>query len=392
MPIYPAAMSTVAQPLMPPGRWHPARVTAAVLCFVALVLMISSSFLPLFSGELDAGFDSIEVTVTPWSMEVGEALSGPGVNNVPRVGYPMVFSAVVLACAAAACWYAATPGARPVAGRTAGIVTSVSAAFLIGTAWTTALLVSNGVDGVLLLGGFGGVDADASYLTGYWFLLTSCLLAVAAAVLSLLPTRQPVWHQPTMPPPVNPFVATPPFGIALPVEPAPPHHALRIDPLTGQPLGHGIPGPFGGPPAMQPFQQPLAGPLTARPPSREAASPPAGLPAVQPFQAPAPVDPSTGQSFAPHTTVDPLTGQPLPAGSAVPMSPPTGIPAPAEPTPFTTEPVGPVSAGSAVNGMPTTPVAEPAPIVLPDAPPLPETPPGPAVPATEDPLADPPRS
>ncbi|HEX6353945.1 hypothetical protein [Actinophytocola sp.] len=411
MPIYPAAMTTVAQPLMPPGHWHPARVTAAVLCFVGLVLVISSSFLPLYSGELDAGFDRIEVTITPWAAELEEQVAD-GLGDVPRVGYPMVFSAVFLACAAAACWYAASPAARAAAGRVAGLVTSVGTAFLIGTAWTTALLVSNGVDVVLLLGVLNeDLDTNASYLAGYWLLLTACLLAFAASVLSLLPTRQPAaaWQPPVA---VNPFMATPPFGIALPVQAPLTGQPTLLDPLTGQPVGQ---GPFVG--QSSPQAPPGAvDPLTGQPLGPEAAaSPPGGVPVVYPLpQAPASAYPLAGQQLQPQAPVDPLTGQPRPLDSpiggpqveqpvqvpvavdpltgqplspsqVIPVSPPTGIPA-SPPVPFTADPV------VLANGTPPPAVAEPAPIVLPDAPPLPERLPGPAIPATEDPLAEPPRA
>lgn len=293
---------------------------------------------------------------------------------MPKVGYPLVFGAVALACAAAACWYAATPAASRTAGRAAGMLTAITGAFLIGTVWTTAVLVTNGVDSFLLLGTLGdGLETDASYLAGYWLLLTATLLGFAAAVLSLLPTRQPAWHPPA---PVNPFAATPPYGIAIPAEavqvsPVPnpaidpltgrpmtvdlTPRPLTVDPLTGQPLG-----PV-SPPAGVPAP-PSIGPSTGQQPAHGPVSPPAGVPVV---------DPRTNGAVSPYLPVagpvDPVTGQPV----AVP---------------FTPEPVLPV------NG--TTPepsAAEPPPIVLPDALP-PAAPPGPAIPASEDPLAEPPKN
>jgi len=267
---------------------------------------VASSFLPLGEGELGFGPESIEVTFTPWSGEFsGDFADELPPGDVPQVGYPIVFAAVALACAAAACWYAATPTASPVSRRVAGVTTAVSVAFLIGTVWTTAVVVSNGVDSFILYGTFGqGLDSEASYLVGYWLLLTASFLGAVAGVLSLLPVRQAVWMPPL---PVNPYVPTPPYGIAVPPQ--------------------------------------------------------------QPVSFPGQVDPLAGQHL-----VDPLTGQPL---GQSPVSPPAG-----QPVPFTPEPVG------QVNGMP----AEPPPIVVSDAPPLPETPPGPAIPATEDPLAEPPSS
>jgi hypothetical protein len=357
MPTYPAAMSALPQPIMVPTRWHPARVTAAVLCFVALVLVVASTFLPLYSGELSFGSsdgfgssETLKVTFTPWGADYSQAEMNSSPDNVPRIGYPLVFGSVVIACAAAACWYAATPAAGRTAGRAAGVLTAVSGAFLIGTVWTTALLVSNGVDSFLLLGGLGnGLETDASYLAGYWLLLTATLLGFAAAVLALLPARQPAWLPP---PPVNPFVATPPFGFAIPT-------GVRA----------------AGPPA--PFAPPI----------------PAGHAAPQTAH-PLAVDPLTGQLLA----VDPLTGQPLAQG---PASPPVGMPAAvgspagrplAYPIPFTPEAVPPVNGTAPEPPVTPEPQAAAEPITIPDAPPLPETPPGPAIPASEDPLAEPPKA
>lgn len=381
MPMYPPAMTALA-PTTIPVRWQPAKVTAAVLCFVSLVMVVVSSFLPLYSGELTFDFgeafdssESIEITFSPWSAEYSRADLNDAPGDIPAVGYPLVFGAVILSCAVFACWYAATPGAGRTASRAAGVVTAVSGAFLIGTVWTIAMLVNNGVDTILLLGTLGnGVETDANYLVGYWLLLTAVLLVFAAAVLSLLPVRQPVWQPP---PPVNPFAPTPPYGIVLPtvytdsvtgqpmpVQPAPhampglvPTPVAAVDPLTGQPLAA---DPLTGQP-MPPMPLGAVDPLTGQP------SPPSGLPA------------------GPAMAVDPLTGLPITHG---PVSPPAGVPAPVHAVPFTPEPVG------LTNGTPPaqSQVVEPPPIVLPDAPPLPATPPGPAIPSTEDPLAEPPRS
>jgi hypothetical protein len=361
MAMYPAAM-TALQPATVAVRWQPAKVTAAVLCFVSLVLVVVSSFLPLYSGELTFDFgesfddsDAIEITVTPWSAEYSQEELNDAPGDIPMVGYPLVFGAVFIACAAFACWYAATPAAGRTADRAAGVVTAVSSAFLVGTVWTTAMLVTNGVDNILLLGTLGnGVDSEATYLVGYWLLLTAVLLTLAAAVMSLRPNREPAWQPP---PPVNPFAPTPPYGIALP-----------LDVQTGQ--GVYVDSVIGQPP---PFPQ--AGQAM-----------PAGAPV--PVTA---VDPLTGQPLAPPMTVDPLTGEPI-----TPLSPPTGVPASAQPVPFTPEPVGLTNgtppAHPLASSLASSPDLEPPPIVIPDAPPPPETPPGPAIPASEDPLAEPPRT
>jgi hypothetical protein len=361
---YPAAMSALPQPFMVPTRWHPLRVTAAILTFVALVLVVVSTFLPLYEGEMsfgspDSGIPSetLKVTFTPWSAEYSQTELAGGPGDVPQLGYPLVFAAVALACAAAACWYAATPAASRTAGRAAGVLTSITGAFLIGTVWTTALLVTNGVDSFLLLDSLGdGIETDASYLAGYWLLLAATLIGFAAAVLSMLPTRQPVWQPPA---PVNPYVPTPSYGLAIPAEPV--VHTLPPEPVKGmQPVVHALPPePVEG---MPPSGQPLSvDPLTGQPlsPGR----PPGGVPGL---------DPVLGQPPA-H---GPVSAQPDPlTNGAGPYA-----------VPFTTEPVLPAN-GTA----PEPQSAEPPPIVLPDAPP-PEPPPGPAIPASEDPLAEPPKN
>jgi hypothetical protein len=359
LPIYPAAMSALALPTTGPARWHAPRVTAAVLCFVTVVLVVASSFLPLYAGELDfGGFQEIDVTVTAWGADVETDMSlDPG--DVPTVGYPLVFAAIALACAAAACWFAAAPGASPGTARSAGMTTAISGAFLIGTVWTTALMAVNGVDSVLILGTLGaGIETESSYLAGFWLLLIAAVLVLVAAVLSLLPARQPTWQPP--PPPVSPYTETPPYGIALPSE-VPPAQA----PLPGQ--VNLLPPPENVV-AGQPEQVNLVDPLTGEPLHQDPASPPGGVPVGQPLP------PSPG-GF-----VDPLTGRPPLQAWSSPLSPPAGLPTPVAPTvqPFTADPVN----GTSV---------EPPPIVLPDPPPPPETPPGPAIPPTEDPLAEPPR-
>jgi hypothetical protein len=378
MPMYPAAM-TALRPMTVPTRWKPVRVAAAVLCFAALVLVIASAFLPLYSGELHidsdfSGVNRIEVTYTPWSVEVSPRRGGSGTIQVPEVGYPLVFAAVILAGAACACWYAATPAAGRAAGRASASLMTAGVAFLVGTAWTIAVVASSGVEYFDSLGAMGlGVETSGAYLAGYWLLLVAALLGFAAAVLSLLPAREPAWQPP--PPPVNPYLSTPPFGMAppwpvprdrpvvhaLPPEPVPGVTmavGATVDPLTGQPLVHGP----GSPPAG-------TGPLTGH------TSPPAGLPA----RAPATVDPLTGHPIPPAHTVDPLTGQPM---------------TPATPAPLAA-PAGPVNGHSGPDGQPPSagqshPAAEPPPIVVPDPPPIPEKPPGPAIPSSEDPLAEPP--
>lgn len=264
-PVYPAAMTTLAETTTGPARWHPTKVTAALLSFCAVVLVLVGSFLPLYSGEFSLGSDDIEVTVSPWSADV------PGTTapfDVPTTGYPLVFAAIVLACAAALCWYAATPAAGPGVGRVSAVTTAVGSAFLVGTVWTTAMMVVNGADTLLLIGSLSpGLETEVSYLVGYWLLLVAALLSLGAAVLALIPVRTPTWAQ------INPDVATPPYGIALPVPPAQQMSqapgTLQVDPLTGHPLP---PSPPRGVPAAYPAQPPAE--PSPEPPPRPAAETP----------------------------------------------------------------------------------------------------------------------
>lgn len=366
LPGYPAAMSTLAQTTTGPARWHATRVTAALLSFCAVVLVIVGSFLPLYSGTLSFGGDDIEVTITPWSADV-QGPTGPG--DVPTIGYPLVFAAIVLACAAAISWYAATPAATPGVGRVAGLTTAIGGAFLIGTVWTTSLMVMNGVDGVLLLGTVTpGLETEATYLVGYWLLLVAAVLGLGAAVLALIPVRQLTWAQ------ANPDVSTPPYGIAPVVLPAKPPGAFQVDPLTGHPF----PGPPTGYPQPYAPQPPgwlpaPAQPAAAQPPVNQqsamqslaaqepvaGALPGVGAPAPGPTAAPRSADalssaapsPAAGAPSAVGTSVQPPAAEPQraePAAAEV-----------AQPQPFAEAPSPAVGVQSAAGASVPRPVVEP---------------------------------
>jgi hypothetical protein len=384
-PVYPAAMSTLAETTTGPARWHATRVTAALLSFCAVVLVIVGSFLPLYSGTLSFGGDDMEVTISPWSADV-QGPTEPG--DVPTVGYPLVFAAIVLACAAAISWYAATPAATQGVGRVAGLTTAIGGAFLIGTVWTTSLMVTNGVDSVLLLGTvLPGVETEATYLVGYWLLLVAALLGLGAAVLALIPVRQPTWAQ------ANPDVSTPPYGIAPVALPAQPPGLFQVDPLTGHPLPSpptGYPQPYAPQPpgwqpspAQQPFQPPanqqsamqsLAAQEPVVPPQTADALPAGGVPrpAVEPQSAePAAANVAQQQSFA--EVPPPAAGAPSAAGASVPRSAVEPQPGEAPPPPGPSPAAGVPPTG---ESMPH-PVAEPQSTeALPAAapPPAPEAP------------------
>lgn len=331
MPLYPRPMSTLTDTTLGPPRWQRQRLTAATLCFLAALLTIVGSFLPLLAGIMTAGNETVDIEVTAWSADLyGISPIGGGTPDVPANGYPMVFAGIVLVGAALVCWFAAHPGAAAGAHRAAGLTTAIGGAFLAGTAWTVAVQMQQSLDSLADLNDLGpgdfGIATDVAFGVGFWFMVIGTLMAVTATVLALLPARQALWPV-GPPPPVDPNMATPPFGFVLPTQPPPvQHQELSVDPLTGQPLH---------------------------------------------------VDPFTGQPVGPYS---PPAGTPLP-------SPPAGVPVPEphyEPRPHPVQAPEPVPHGQ--NG---TTAAEVPDIVLPAPPPPPVTPPGPAIPLTDDPLAEP---
>lgn len=306
-PVYPAAMSTLAHTTTGPARWHPTRVTAALLSFCAVLLVIIGSFLPLYSGTLSFGPDEIEVTISPWSADV----SGPTEpGDVPTIGYPLVFAAIVLACAAALCWYAATPAAGEGVGRVATMTTAIGGAFLIGTVWTSSLMVTNGVDSLILFGTVTpGLESEATYLVGYWLLLVAALLSLGAAVLALIPVHQATWAQ------ANPDVSTPPYGMSMVVphippmaqQPYPAPGVVQVDPLTGHPLASSPPS---GVPVAYPQHQP---------PQEHQPTPPGAVSAQSLFAQPqVPQPPAAEPPAAPQPAAD--------APPAAEATPPTAQP------------------------------------------------------------------
>ncbi len=334
LPLYPRPMSTLTDTTLGPARWQPLRLAAATLGFLAGLLSIVGSFLPLITSTLTGGSVTVDLEVTGWGGDaIGVTALAEIDTSIPANGYPMVFAGIILIGAAFVCWFAAHPGAAAGAHRVAGLTTAIGGAFLAGTAWTVSVQIQASLDRLDALslpsGPDFGITAEGSFGVGFWLMIVGTLMAAVAAVLALLPVSQARW--PVGPPqPVDPNMTTPPFGIALPTQPPPvAPQELSVDPLTGEPL-HGTP-PHGAP---------------------SYGTPPHGIP--------------------PH--VDPLTGQPYspPAGMPVP-SPPTGIPTPTPPP----------------HGENGTAAAEVPDIVLPAPPPSPTTPPGPAIPLTDDPLAEP---
>ncbi len=207
------------------------RRVAAALAAAASVSTVVGSALPLFRASLDADDSTMDVTVTPWTIEV---VNGYTFGGAPENGYPLVFVAVLLAFAAFWCRAAGRPGARQRTVRVAQVATTAGGAFLACAAWMVLLQVRywdasfspQEIDVGIQVGG------ETSYLAGLWVLVAAGLLGVAAAVFVWLPGT-PV--APVVAPEVDPDALTPPFGIALPLPPEEP--VDEVDPLTGLPVG-----------------------------------------------------------------------------------------------------------------------------------------------------------
>jgi hypothetical protein len=396
MPIYPAAMSALALPTTGPAHRHHTRHAASALSFASAALALIASFLPLYSTSLSIrGFgineDTILATATAWGLEVTGGPTLPDTSVVPMNGYPLVVACFMLIAAAVVTWFATTPGAAPGTHRAASMSVGLGAAFLLGTAWTVALQSIATIESATNLNNSGpGIDVSSSYEVGHWLLLTAALLGVVATVLVLIPVRDRTWAM--VPTVVDPNMATPPYGFALPME-GQPGPQPTVDPLTGLPSQI---DPLTGFAVTQP---PLTGqpavPYTQSPPTGFQATPFAGPPsapaAIQP-----PIDPNTGLPFAGPAS---LPGA-MPAATQPPVDPNTGL---AFAGPSGGMPAVDSSTGLPASGVPATgmadgsPPVDPAtgmpvlgPIVIPDPPPpAPHQPAGPAIPPIEDPLAEP---
>jgi hypothetical protein len=336
MPIYPAAMSTLTQPTTGPARWHRTRQVASALSFAAAALTFIGSFLPLYSTSLDisglgvGASDPIVITATAWGVDVtgGPGPGFPNTSAVPVNGYPMVVACFMLIAAAVVSWFAASPGSSAATRRAAVTSVGIGAAFLFGTAWTVALQVMAAIDGVAELTESGiGVDLTAAYEAGHWLLLTAALLGAAATVLVLIPVRDRTWS----PTPVDPNMATPPYGFALPVNgpiQAPVGHPSSVDPLTGLPIA-----PVPGQPGM-PYPQ--SGPGAQPPVHLSYPSPPGGVPALTRRVDPPPVAPPGLPDGPP---VDPATGMPVLGPVVIPAPSPAPGPATGPAVPPTEDPL-----------------------------------------------------
>ena len=212
-----------------------ARRVAAVLAAAASVTTIVGSALPLFTATLDGGRSPMELTITPWEIEV---VGGYAAGGVPGNGFPLLFAAALLAFAAFWCRAAGRPGASPRTVRIAGATAVAGGAFLACGAWMVVLQVRYWARtfGPQDIGDGMQVGGETSYLAGLWVLAVAAVLGVATAVFAVLPAKQVA---PVVAQEVDPDAPTPPFGIVLPLPPADEvaEPVEQVDPLTGLPFG-----------------------------------------------------------------------------------------------------------------------------------------------------------
>lgn len=208
-----------------------ARRVAAVLAATASVSTVVGSALPLFTATLDGGQSPMELTITPWTIEI---VGGYALGGAPANGVPLLFAAALLAFAAFWCRSAGRPGAKPRTVRVAGAATVAGGAFLACAVWMVVLQVRywDRTFGPQDVGEGFQVGGETSYLAGLWLLVVAGVLGVGAAVFATLPGT-PVAS--VVVPEVDPDAPTPPFGIVLPLPPDEP--VDEVDPLTGLLIG-----------------------------------------------------------------------------------------------------------------------------------------------------------
>lgn len=177
------------------------RVSTACVLFAALAV-VGSMFVGLYRGSLVINGQSVyAVEVLSWGSVLG---AGPGPEQ-PRMGFPLVFAALLLLAAAVT-----TRLARE--GRVADVVTAVGLAFLVGVVWSLGMQIAAFVDSMRVVGLVDvQVSVDWGFGPGMGLLLVAVGFAGAATVFAFLPQRTTE--------PEDPYqadLATPPFGFPVP--------------------------------------------------------------------------------------------------------------------------------------------------------------------------------
>jgi hypothetical protein len=263
------------------------------LLALAGVLAIVATFLTLETATQDSGGEKLSWVITGWTRTVTG--KGQFLGHIPRYGIS-VGVAGLLALAVAVLLFLGLAKKLPVL-KTAAPVT---AALLVGAAWTVWLSISSDVSTSTKTADYTGTVAVG---IGFWLLMVGAVLAVAAGVLALLPAAGAAGGTDT---------STPKYGI-----PAQNPGAQGPQPTPGyaqQPYGQqpGQPGQQPGQPGQpQPGQQP--GHQQSSVPGMNPVAPPTASPATG-FPA-APGGPAIAESSATQV-VSGLGGHSAPADTA----------------------------------------------------------------------------
>jgi hypothetical protein len=209
----------------PRATWHRRRLIGVAFAFAGAALLLISSFLPLFIGQLTRrGVVQFKMTVTGWGFGV-EAGPNPA-SPVTRTGavainaYPLVFAGVLLFIGTVVALLAARNAATDRGRRAAVVTLAIAAAFTSGTALTVGVQAVSWTDSFQPTGGAAGNSdfaVDANLGVGFWLLLMATLLAIGAALHAALPSRQ-----------AEPDLDTPRYGIPVQPAPAPPPPAPLV--------------------------------------------------------------------------------------------------------------------------------------------------------------------
>jgi hypothetical protein len=187
------------------NRWYRRKVIGALLAFLSAGLVLLATFFPLFSGDVANGSIRLSMSFTPWGMKSDGIAGANQVGAIPINAYPMVVAAVLLFVGVAFAVVAARTAATPRSRSATTLMLSIAAAFAAATAFTVGLEAVSWSDSFRPTG-TGTRVTDSGLGLGFWALIAGAVLAVAAAVVSALPVRQP-------------DLATPAFGIPVMARP-----------------------------------------------------------------------------------------------------------------------------------------------------------------------------
>ncbi|ALG13873.1 hypothetical protein [Kibdelosporangium phytohabitans] len=240
--------------------WQLQRLVGALLGLVSAILLLVSPFLSLFIGTLNARAAEFTMTIDGWGFDsdAPQQFGAVAVN-----AYGLIFSAVLLFAAAIISVNGARRGATPSNRRMAAVFAAVAAAFTLGVAVTVLPQLTNWIDTFRPVG-LASARVNTSIGMGFWLMAIGTVLALAAAVIAALPTRD---REPV----------TPAYGIPIPVG------------HQGQPMQS---AQFAAEPAQPVYSQAQPAPEPAQPGPRQDAGTAQAEPSTEPEK---PVNPE-GQS------------------------------------------------------------------------------------------------